>query len=320
MNSKNKYDLFISYSTDPDYRLSRKIESFLESFHKINTQNEVELKELQICRDGSDFQMHRLVSNAEKHNQKDKESFIQDIIVGYLKSSDYLLVLCSENSAKSPHVNFEVEWFLKNKGKEHILLAISEDKQDNGNKIFSKHIVDSKIHLLPFYDFRGFKKESRSWKKVRDFNEELINLAAHLNGDSSGNILPVWKRDELKSLRKRQFYLVGVSIILLVMLIVSVFFWQRAIESDKQTKIALKAEEKQRKLAVDNLKKYKAEEFRRSIEAGDVYRKAQLYDKALVEYIKADTIARDPVYNKITSVQKRIGYLNLMLDECKKRR
>ena len=41
-NKENfKYDLFVSYSTDPDYKLVHKLESFLESFHQLKTPKEL---------------------------------------------------------------------------------------------------------------------------------------------------------------------------------------------------------------------------------------------------------------------------------------
>ena len=55
MRTEEEFDLFISYATDSDYNLARDLESFLESFHRLPNPDRVELKELKICRDGSDF-------------------------------------------------------------------------------------------------------------------------------------------------------------------------------------------------------------------------------------------------------------------------
>lgn len=49
-----KFDAFLSYTTQGDYHLARKVEAFLESFHKSFDKNN-SFRALRICRDGSDF-------------------------------------------------------------------------------------------------------------------------------------------------------------------------------------------------------------------------------------------------------------------------
>ena len=50
-----EFDAFLSYSTEPDYKFARNLESFLEQFHTLPTLKDVELRQLRICRDGRDF-------------------------------------------------------------------------------------------------------------------------------------------------------------------------------------------------------------------------------------------------------------------------
>ena len=69
-----EFDLFLSYSTAPDYELGRKAESFLESFHNLIVDDRYTLKPLQICRDGSDFELHQILEDA-KASEEDNEVF-----------------------------------------------------------------------------------------------------------------------------------------------------------------------------------------------------------------------------------------------------
>lgn len=50
-----EFAAFISYTTDPDYRLARRVESFIEAFHTQTRSSGLEIEPLQGCRDGSDF-------------------------------------------------------------------------------------------------------------------------------------------------------------------------------------------------------------------------------------------------------------------------
>src|SRR5881394_1025629 len=56
-SSEFEYDAFISYSNRVDYSRARKIESFLESFHRLPVPPGSPIRPLQICRDGSDFKL-----------------------------------------------------------------------------------------------------------------------------------------------------------------------------------------------------------------------------------------------------------------------
>ena len=55
MGSDYQYDAFLSYSTVPDYRLARRLESFLEGFHRLDEDGGLGLRQLTVCRDASDF-------------------------------------------------------------------------------------------------------------------------------------------------------------------------------------------------------------------------------------------------------------------------
>ena len=99
-----KFDAFVSYSTDPDYILVRDIERFLESFHKLSTPEKIKLKKLEICRDGSDFQLSR---KRESIPLVPASNPINNLIEEQLAKSRYLLIFCSRNASKSIWVDQE---------------------------------------------------------------------------------------------------------------------------------------------------------------------------------------------------------------------
>ena len=217
---------FISYSTDPDYRLSQRVESFIETFHRLRTPPGITLKAVQVCRDGSDFSIQRALKEASSST----EGGIENLIESYLAESEYLVVLCSSQTPRSRYVGFEIDWFLKNKGWECVLLAVTEGKDPatNPGEVFPQAVIEAGLHRKPFYDFRGFKgRAARDWIKVRDSEEELANLAALLHEGTSGRLMPIWQREAVRKARKQRMVFAGAAIVFAA--IAGVAFWQRSL-------------------------------------------------------------------------------------------
>lgn len=190
------FDAFLSYSTDPDYFLVREIESFLESFHKIPVPQSVKLKRLEVCRDGSDFQ---LAINQNVDINKNPSNIISQVVEERLAKSQFLIVFCSRKSRESSWVEREINWFLTNRSRDSILLVVTEgiDPGRYPEDFFSQIILNNNLHEKIWYDFRGFREQQVSnWHKVRDYKDERIRLAADLNGSSAGVIQPLWYREE----------------------------------------------------------------------------------------------------------------------------
>ena len=207
-----RYDLFISYSTDPDAALTRDVERFLESFHHLKTPKEMALRHLNVCRDGSDFSLARLRERAAS-----KQDAVTALIEGYLKQSEQLLVICSARARDSEWVNLEVRWFLDHRGAESIVLAVSEgvDPGVDAATIFSPVVLAAALNSKPWYDFRAFRgRASRGWQKVKPFEDEKVRLAADLNGMSAGEVLPVWFREQQRS-KRRRLWASGVAVALI---------------------------------------------------------------------------------------------------------
>ena len=232
-----KFDAFVSYSTDPDYRLSQRVESFLETFHNLPV-SDMDIGKLSICRDGSDFS----IQSVQKSATADKASVIEAMLAEYLAQSKYLIVLCSTHTPHSQYVEFEIRWFLENRSADDVLLAVTDgiDPANTPEEIFPAAAIEANIHRRPYYDLRGFhRRKARGEKKVRDPEEELANIAAHLHGDTSGRLLPLWQREALRRARKQRWIFASVSAALVLFLAVAL--WQRnvAVRSQRETQKAL---------------------------------------------------------------------------------
>jgi hypothetical protein len=253
---------------------------------------------LSICRDGSDFSLVSLKKQAGKTSNP--EEYINEILIQYLDKCRYMLVLCSSNSAKSKYVAFEIKWFIENKGVDNILLAISEGENidDQREVLFHPIILEHGLDKKPFYDFRSFKSNSKKWQKVRDSDEELTNLASHLNDNTSGKILPLWRRELTKKVRRQRLIFGMIALFFAVVSIVAFVQWQKAGKNeklaianmDKATRNADTAKRNEQ-TAKENLKKYLVEQFQRNIRNGEGLRRGREDSLAYIQYQKADSIA-----------------------------
>src|SRR4051794_12462465 len=116
MNSADppkRFDIFISYATDSDFRFARKLEGFLETFHSIHGSSHLALKQLSVCRDGSDFHTGGQLRTGQTLEE-------------YLERSNELLVLCSRRARSSKWIDHEINWFLDHRGAGAIRVGITE--------------------------------------------------------------------------------------------------------------------------------------------------------------------------------------------------
>ena len=229
-----EYAAFLSYSTNPDYRLVRETEAFLEQFHTMlprELRNSV--SPLKVCMDGSDFSRTRSPYKVEPRS----ESPITTTIRQNLNKSQFLVVFCSSGGARSPWVNEEVAWFVRINGPARVLLVVSEgdDPLQNPEEVFPGAVLLNDIHKQPWYDFRAATQSKQSWQdwlfarnvgeiqnsKLRNFEDARVQLACHLNGSSAGDLLPLWRREQrqrqIKS-RRRWTYALGCILSLLFIL------------------------------------------------------------------------------------------------------
>ena len=108
-----KYYAFISYS-HRDKKTAQRLHKRLRSYHLPSKliQSHPELpKKL-----GSVF--------LDEANLVAKEGSLTESLQGYLRDSKFLILICSPDSAKSPYVNDEVEYFMKLGRRKHIIPLI----------------------------------------------------------------------------------------------------------------------------------------------------------------------------------------------------
>ena len=210
MNAK-KFNCFLSYSTDPDYKLVCKVERFLESFHKNFSEKERQelgVMPIKACVDESDF-------NAAMPTETDESiDPISDAIRSNLRDSDWLVVFCSKKAMTSKWVDDEIEYWVENFGADRIRLILT-DSDANPDELFSETILHSKINAKPWIDLRGFSKRKSTDRKVRDSDEQLVQLAAQLQRppQTKGDLWPAWKRESDRRKRRKFVMLASLAVL-----------------------------------------------------------------------------------------------------------
>lgn len=194
-----RFDVFISYATVPDARLVRGLEKFLERFHRLRLPGGETLRPLQVCVDGTDFALRRL---PKASLGAVVEHTVERAIEVYLEQSRYLLVCCSSGSLTSRYVEHEVQWFLKHRGADSILLAVTEGG-DMAAAMERFRPIALRGHAQHgfSYDLRGWHRWRRRWErwsKVRNFGEARVRLVADLLEVECDSILQPWRLEEIK--------------------------------------------------------------------------------------------------------------------------
>jgi WD40 repeat protein len=209
------YDAFLSYSTAGDYTIARRVESFLEGFHKAVATASAGIRPLHVCRDGSDFRLPRPPTPGEA------ERGLWALVEAQLKKCRTLIVICSEDSVDSAWVAREIEWMLDTRGDASVLLAISgsSDPIATPERIFPAPVRRRQLERVRvWYDLRALRGVSNA--RVRDAEDELVRLAGDLLGwddDRQGSLGAIWLREETRRRRKqaRRWSLAGVAMVAL---------------------------------------------------------------------------------------------------------
>lgn len=216
---RKPFDIFISYSTGSDYKVARKLEAFIEAFHRTRTGKEAKLRPLQACLDGSDFKLSADEQSVKSGEDGKYSARVPEVIERHLAQCEQMLVLCSPESMKSDWVRNEIRFFLQRRGKNHIRLAITGDggRDPDAETFFCPEIIEAGLHETVWYDFREFVRAHRSRPKVRDFDSERLRLVADLHGRSASSIETLWQREQRDATRRR--YTIA-SILLIVFAVV----------------------------------------------------------------------------------------------------
>lgn len=167
------YNAFISYSHGSDLLFAPALQSALQNFAKPWYKK----RNLEIFRDESNLSASPLLW----HN-----------ITAALDASQFLILLASPASEKSPWVNKEVEYWLQHKSVDTILIVLTEGDMDwdNEHNAFLHPaqnvlppVLDTAFDSAPFYvDMRHAKTEKDLAADNPIFKKEILKLAARLHG------------------------------------------------------------------------------------------------------------------------------------------
>ena len=217
----HSFDAFLSYSTRGDYRISRRVEAFLERFHTVITRSGVELPALRVCRDGSDFRQVLSGTNGP-------DDAIWQRIQASLAISKRVIILCSPESAVSQWVDREVRWALANKEAGSVLLVVTagEDPAEHPDGVVPPAAVEAWLHRGQlWYDLRQWRGGHN--ELVRDAEDELVRLALDLLDhplDAQPDIATIWQREDLK--RRRRVLRLATTALGTVTIALGVAAWQ----------------------------------------------------------------------------------------------
>ena len=209
------YNGFISYSHSADGKLTPALASALEKFAK----PWYKLRNLNIFRDGGSLPATpKLEENIEVA----------------LSKSEYLIYLASPDSAESPWVEKEIQYWLDNKPLDKLIIVLTEGdiEWDDKTNTFSTTKSDALPQLLkdefntePFYvDLREPKANNKLTLSDPDFRQHILGMAAQLHGKEAKNL----ESEELKAHRTTMRLRNGVIAGLSVLFSLAVYFGVRA--------------------------------------------------------------------------------------------
>lgn len=198
------YKAFVSYSHDSDERLAALLQSSLGRFAK----PWYRLRSMRIFRDKTSLSANPALWRS---------------IEQALAESEYFLLLASPSSAKSPWVQKEVEWWLRNRPAEKMLISVAD-----GVIVWDGEARDfdwAKTTALPpclkgafpaeplYADFRAAKTRGRYIESDPAYRSALLDVAAPLLGRPKDNL----DSEDIRLHRKAQriAWAAAVSIVVL---------------------------------------------------------------------------------------------------------
>jgi WD40 repeat protein len=232
-----QYDGFLSYSTASDYQSGRRVEAFLESFHKLKPPTGAVIGRLQICRDGSDFRLPKVTRELSDSDP------IWAIIRSQLENAKYLLVLCSPGAVASPWVAKEISWFIERRGANRVLplLTAGCDPIHSPEECFPAGLIAAGIHSARiWYDLRGYRSGPVD-QRVRDYEDEMVRLAGDLlewDAQTFGPLSTLWQREQLRTRRRHATIATGVAAVLILLASLTTWWALQARQEALRARVA----------------------------------------------------------------------------------
>lgn len=194
INKNNyKYDAFISYSHAADSKLAPSLQIALHKLAKPWHKKQA----LSVFRDQTDL-------SATPHLWKNIEQALHD--------SKYFVLMASPEAASSKWIKKEIEFWLKYKSKEQILIVLTdgdiiwdEKKGDfDWEKTNAVSPVLRGVFEEPLYvDLREFRSQRHLSVQNPEFKNRVVSLAATLHGKTVGDMIGEEVKQHKKTIRIR---------------------------------------------------------------------------------------------------------------------
>jgi len=307
--SNKKYHAFISYShKDKQYAsvIQKSIETLGLPFYKA-WQHDVNI-----------FRDERKIPLSG--------SLTQEIVNG-LANSDYLIVIASKNSAQSTWVKEEIiNWYRLNKDEEGYIKNFNFVLIDDVVEWDAQHNDFDKLKTtaLPSFEQRIFK-ELPIWANLQQYCKGGKVQTANSNYEwevaKIKALLLNKKPDEIMdeaSKAKRVFRITaGVIIAVLIFLMIFAFISRgEAVKRKEEAEQNAAEAKRQKDSALNNLRRFKVEEFEKNISRGNIFLDGEEYCWALDCFVPALATAHDSTFNQSITVTT-VKYLDSVLTICK---
>lgn len=223
------YDAFISYSHAVDNKLAPSLQTAL---HKL-AKPWYKKRALHVFRDQTDL-------SATPHLWGNIENALRD--------SKYLVLMASPEAASSKWIKKEIEFWLKNKSKENILIALTEGEiiWDEKKRDFNwektnalPSALKGAYEMEPLYvDMRGFHSQEHLSYQNPEFKNKVVYLAATLHDKAVGDMIGEEVRQHKKTIRISWAAVMALLVLTLSSIIASYFAILQRQEAIAQRKVA----------------------------------------------------------------------------------
>jgi hypothetical protein len=252
-----------------------------------------------------------------------------------LKDSNFFILLASPTAAVSGWIKDEINvWLQKNydnkAGIKKMFIVLCD-----GEIEWDKNAVDfnwDKTNCLPMQLSQKFKDEPlwidlRNYIKNNTNNQKIINyqdfgfseqIAKVIGGIIDKAPAKIISKELLRVKKLRNIYVAAV-LTLLVLLIASISLFIGQRNSNTQLKIETNLAELQRDTAINNLRKFKVEEYNKNVRNGRIYLDAEEYCFAKQVLDSAKKTIDTPLYDTLPEILKDKAMVLKLDDSCTKK-
>lgn len=249
-----------------------------------------------------------------------------------LKGSDYFILFASPLAAASGWVADEIAvWIAKNysetDGLKKIFVVLTEgdiawNKEKNDfdwvvTNTLPRETLTKRFRQAPeWIDLRPYVKQSENGKEVdikaAGFTTAMTKIIGGIEGREPWQV----ESDELKSQKNARRVRTVVGLVLVCLTVAIFRLYQDANAQRKLAETQKQIAVVQKNAAIQNLKKFKVEEFNRNIRNGRVYLDAQEYGFARSAFLSADSTLRNHDFGTTPAIAVRKAEVEAALREC----